>query len=141
MIQLSTFIASVTLAVALAFLNNYAWGRKWIGDAWHVTQWIALALFALGFVSLTGEYLFAVVVWSAIHWIVFEGVLYSLRKLPLMYVGETAFSDRLFRTLGELIWSPSNGGSSYAMAKVVKVAFKAWYLLLSMAVYSFICEC
>ncbi|MEE4662204.1 MAG: hypothetical protein V2J89_17170, partial [Halieaceae bacterium] len=67
MIQLTTFVAATILAVVLAFLNNYAWDKKWIGNAWHILQWIALALFAFGFVSFTGEYLFAVVVWSAIH--------------------------------------------------------------------------
>lgn len=139
MIQLTTFISASALAVGLAFLNNHFW--KKIGFWFHTLQWIGIVVVAYTVVTLTNEYYAALLVWSALHWIVFELALYLIRKLPIMYVGETAITDRFIQWIGRITWRESNGGSPYALAKNWKVALKVWYLIAALALYSLECEC
>ena len=141
MIELHTLVVSVTLALVLAFVNDWAWGKKYIGFWWHTVQWLGVAITATLVVYFTDELWAALPVWSAIHWIVFEFTLYLLRGLPLRYVGKSALTDRVFQRLGEFFWSSSKGGSPNALAQHLKVGAKGWFLVGSLVIYSLICNC
>lgn len=73
MMPIYTLLLIVALAVALAFLNNHYWEE--IDTWWHVIQWLCVATFAVGYVAFTKEYFSALLVWSAVHWIVGKSVL------------------------------------------------------------------
>ena len=140
MISIVSFVLIVALALALAGLNHLAWEKGYIGFWWHTTQWLGLALFALAYTYFTDDYYALLLVWSAIHWWVFEGVLYRLRGLPFRYVGYTAQSDKLIRFVASYFvrWF---GGTETAQAGTVKMWFKSWYLIGALVAYHLSCGC
>ena len=138
MISIYTFLTIVLLATALAAFNRVIWEK--ITTAWHILQWIAVASFAFGYVAYFKEYYAALLVWSALHWVVFEAVLYKLRGLPFRYVGTTAYTDRVIRWIARG-FVRLFGGTETAQAGTVVMWLKSWAVLGSLIVYHLECGC
>ena len=138
MIPIYTLLLIIALAVGLAFLNNKYWEK--IDTWWHIIQWLCVAAFAIGYVAFTKEYFSALFVWSAVHWVVFEAVLYRLRGLTFRYVGTTAFTDRVIRWIARG-FVRLFGGTETAQAGTVVMWLKSWAVLGSLIVYHLECGC
>lgn len=93
--------ALILLVIILALLDAYFDFRiiDKGGEIRHGLEALIRGLIFLGLAIVTGSIILNFLLYSVIFWIVFEASLNLLRKRNILYIGYTAWSDKLIRSI------------------------------------------
>lgn len=118
----ATILITLTWIVFVIFgkavLNNWRLNRhKHIYHGWEMVGVIFLAIIhgGLSGVRKADDYALTMLIFQASSfWLLFDGILSTLRHKPWLYIGKTALTDRFFRKIGM---------SFYPWSKIVALIF------------------